>query len=147
MGFQLPAHSFQPKDKEEKERKKENMGFHLPVLSLRGSETTEAISLNREKLKIMDKRYFVYIMTNKWNTTFYTGVTNNLKKRIYEHKEKFVDGFTKKYNINKLVYYEIFNDIYKAIEREKQIKAGSRRKKVELIKGMNPEWIDLYDEL
>ncbi len=94
-----------------------------------------------------DKQYYVYILTNKWNTTLYTGVTNNLKKRVYEHKMKVVDGFTKKYNLNKLVYYEIFTDIYNAIAREKQIKAGSRQKKIDLINGINPEWRDLYDEL
>ena len=95
----------------------------------------------------MDNQYFVYIMTNKNNTTLYTGVTCNLQKRIYEHKEKLVDGFTKKYNINKLVYYEIFDDVYNAISREKQIKSGSRQKKVNLIDGMNKKWKDLYAEL
>ncbi len=86
-------------------------------------------------------------MANKSNTVFYTGITNNLKKRIYEHKEKLVDGFTKKYNINKLVYYEIFDDAYNAISREKQIKGGSRQKKIVLVEGMNKGWKDLYDEL
>uniref|UniRef100_A0A7V0Z4C2 GIY-YIG nuclease family protein n=1 Tax=candidate division WOR-3 bacterium TaxID=2052148 RepID=A0A7V0Z4C2_UNCW3 len=94
-----------------------------------------------------NKQYYVYIMTNKWNTTIYTGVTNDLKRRVYEHKMKMVNGFTKKYNLNKLVYYEIFFDSYNAIVREKQIKAGPRRKKVALINTMNPEWRDLYDEL
>ena len=86
-------------------------------------------------------------MTNKNNTVLYTGITNNLKKRVYEHKEKVIDGFTKRYNINKLVYYEIFQDSYNAITREKQIKAGSRQKKVNLIDIMNKGWKDLYDEL
>ena len=86
-------------------------------------------------------------MTNKRNTVLYTGVTNNLKKRIYEHKAKLVAGFTKKYNINKLVYYEIFDNMYNAIAREKQIKAGSRKKKFNLINSINPRWKDLYDEL
>ena len=86
-------------------------------------------------------------MTNKRNTVLYTGITSNLKKRVYEHKTKIVKGFTEKYNINKLVYYEVFNDIRDAIAREKQIKAGSRNKKIELIKNMNPKWKDLYDEL
>jgi len=86
-------------------------------------------------------------MTNKWNTTLYTGVTNYLKRRVYEHKMKMVNGFTKKYNLDKLVYYEIFFDSYNAIVREKQIKAGSRRKKIALINTMNPEWRDLYDKL
>ncbi len=95
----------------------------------------------------MEKRYFVYIITNQRNTTLYTGVTNNLRKRIYQHRQKVVDGFTKKYNIFKLVYYEIFEDIYRAIAREKQIKAGSRKIKINLIKSMNPEWKDLHGEL
>lgn len=77
----------------------------------------------------------------------YTGVTSNLKKRVFEHKEKFVEGFTKKYNVEKLVYYEVFDSIEDAIVREKQIKAGSRVKKLELIKSMNPGFNDLYNEL
>ena len=86
-------------------------------------------------------------MTSKHKKVLYTGVTNNLKKRAYEHKTKSVPGFTKKYNINSLIYYEVFNDIYNAITREKQIKAGSRRKKIYLIESMNPLWKDLYDDL
>ena len=86
------------------------------------------------------------MMTNKNNTVIYTGVTNNLKQRVYEHKEKLIDGFTKKYNLNKLVYFEITNDIDSAIQREKQIKAGSRQKKIDLINSINVEWKDLYDE-
>jgi len=95
----------------------------------------------------MDKQYYVYIMTNRNNTVLYTGVTNNLIRRIYEHKEKLVDGFAKKYNITKLVYYEVFEDIENAIYREKQIKAGSRQKKIDLINQMNRVWRDLYGEL
>ena len=86
-------------------------------------------------------------MTNKNNSVLYTGMTNNLIRRVYEHKEKIIDGFTKKYNCTKLVYYEIFNDSYNAIAREKQIKAGSRKKKIDLINAVNPEWKDLYDDL
>lgn len=86
-------------------------------------------------------------MTNKTNTVLYTGVTSDLIKRIYEHKEKFVSGFTAKYNVNKLVYCEVFDDITNAIYREKQIKAGSRRKKIELINSLNSGWKDLYSEL
>ena len=93
------------------------------------------------------KQYYVYIMTNKINTVLYTGVTSDLKKRIWEHKEKVIDGFTKNYNINKLIFFEIYNDPENAILREKQIKAGPRTKKVELIIGINPEWKDLYDKL
>ena len=86
-------------------------------------------------------------MTNVRNTVLYVGVTNDLVRRIYEHKEKLVNGFTKKYNVVKLVYYEVFEDIENAILREKQIKAGSRRKKVKLVDSMNKEWCDLYGEL
>ncbi len=95
----------------------------------------------------MNKQSYVYIMTNNSNTALYTGVTSNLIKRVYEHKEKFVDGFTKKYNIDKLVYYEVFDDIQNAIQREKQIKAGSRSKKVALINKMNDKWCDLYSDI
>ncbi len=94
----------------------------------------------------MEKRGYVYILTNKNNTTLYTGVTSNLPKRIYEHKNKLVDGFSKKYNLDKLVYYEIFDEIIEAISREKQIKAGSRKKKIELINSQNPEWEDLSED-
>lgn len=94
------------------------------------------------------KQCFVYIMTNKNNTTLYTGVTGkNLKARIWEHKNKVVPGFTSKYNINKIVYYEVFDDVYNAIAREKQIKNLVRRKKIALIEKNNPLWEDLYDEL
>ncbi|TAN33408.1 GIY-YIG nuclease family protein [Patescibacteria group bacterium] len=95
------------------------------------------------------KQYYVYIMTNKNNTVLYTGVTNSLVRRAYEHKSKFsfYESFTKKYNINKLVYYECFDNVNNAITREKQIKAGSRKKKIDLINKMNPIWRDLYGEL
>jgi len=95
----------------------------------------------------MNRQYYVYIMTNKHNTVLYTGLTNNLKKRVYEHKEKLVEGFTKKCNITKLVCYEVFEDPENAISREKQIKAGSRQKKIDLINSMNTEWLDLYDRI
>ena len=95
----------------------------------------------------MEKQGYVYIMTNKSNTTLYTGVTSNLAKRTYEHRMKLVDGFTKKYNLTKLVYYEVFDGIENAILREKQMKAGSRRTKVELTNRMNSDWKDLYEEL
>jgi len=77
----------------------------------------------------------------------YTGITGDLVRRTYEHKQKILEGFTKKYNINRLVYYEVFNDPENAIARAKQIKAGSRKKKLQLIEGMNPGWKDLYDEI
>ena len=95
----------------------------------------------------MNKQGYIYILFNKRNGTLYTGVTSNLVKRIYEHKNKVVDGFTKKYNIDKLGYYEVFDDITSAIEREKQIKAGSRKKKLSLIESINPEWKDLYETI
>lgn len=90
---------------------------------------------------------YIYILFNKRNGTLYTGVTSNLKKRIYEHKNKLVDGFTSKYDVNKLAYFEEYNDIKNAIEREKQIKAGSRKKKIALIESMNADWKDLSDLL
>ena len=93
------------------------------------------------------KQYCIYIMANKINTVLYTGVTSNLPRRIYEHKNKVVEGFTKRYNIIKLVYYEIFDDPETAIRREKQIKSGSRKKKVDLIMSMNPEFNDLSDSI
>jgi len=80
-------------------------------------------------------------------TVLYTGVTNDLRKRVYQHREKLVDGFTMKYRITKLVYYEIFQDSENAIMREKQIKAGSRQKKIALINTMNKDWLDLYEQL
>jgi len=87
------------------------------------------------------------MMTNRVNRVIYTGVTSDLQKRVYEHREKIVEGFTKKYNVNKLVYYEVFDDIENAIIREKQIKAGPRKKKLSLIENMNPKFKDLYNEL
>ena len=92
------------------------------------------------------KDYYVYIMTNK-SKTLYTGISNNLIRRVYEHKNKLVEGFTKKYNIEKLVYFELFNNPDDAIRREKQIKGWLRKKKIDLIKSMNPEWKDLSDGL
>jgi putative endonuclease len=86
-------------------------------------------------------------MTNSGNTVLYVGVTNDLIRRVYEHKEKLANGFTRKYNVVKLVYYEILEDIQNAILREKQIKAGSRQKKIQLVNSMNREWHDLYDQL
>ena len=93
------------------------------------------------------EKYYIYIMTNKVNTVFYVGVTNNLLRRIYEHKQKYIQGFTEKYNIIKLVYYEVFDDISFAILREKQLKRWHREWKVNLIKSQNPEMRDLYEEL
>jgi len=86
-------------------------------------------------------------MTNKHNNVLYTGITSDLKRRVYEHKEKVVNGVTKKYNITKLVYYEVFDNPENAILREKQIKAGSRQKKIDLINTTNRKWLNLYEEL
>ena len=89
--------------------------------------------------------YYVYIMANKTNVAIYTGVTNNLQRRVYEHKNNLLpDSFTAKYNIHKLVYFETTTDIYFAIEREKQIKSHSRKWKNDLVNSLNPEWDDLY---
>jgi len=91
------------------------------------------------------KAYYVYIMTNK-SRRLYTGVTNNLERRVYEHKHKLLPGFTSKYNITKLVFFEAGDDISVAIAREKQIKGWLRAKKIALIESMNPEWKDLSED-
>jgi putative endonuclease len=92
------------------------------------------------------KRYWVYIMTNRWHTVLYAGVTNNINRRTFQHKSGTGGVFTRKYNVNKLVYIETTDSIRDAIAREKQIKAGSRKKKFALIAGVNPEWKDLSEE-
>jgi len=94
-----------------------------------------------------EHQYFVYIMTNKYNTALYTGVTNNLPRRVLEHRSGQGGAFTGKYKIYKLVYYEAGSDVNAVIAREKQIKAGSRQKKIDLVNSINPEWQDLYDAL
>lgn len=91
------------------------------------------------------RQYYVYIMTNR-SRTLYTGVTNNLYRRVYEHKNKLIAGFTEKYKITKLVYYEVTNEVASAIAREKQIKGWLRKKKIALIESMNPKWKDLSRE-
>ena len=91
--------------------------------------------------------YYVYIITNKTNSVIYTGVTNDLQRRVYEHKNKLVDGFSKRYNLCKLVYFEEATDVYSAISREKQIKDWRRIKKISLIDAFNPDWKDLSDSL
>ena len=95
---------------------------------------------------MQDRQYCVYIMTNAHNTTLYTGVTNILQRRVLEHREGEGSSFTKRYNLTKLIYFECGNDVETAIFREKQIKAGSRQKKIDLVNQMNPEWKDLYEE-
>lgn len=91
----------------------------------------------------MDRKYFTYIMTNKYNTVLYTGVTNNLERRVFEHKNKLVKGFSGKYNLDKLVFFEVFNTPEEAIGAEKKIKGWVRKKKKDLIVSMNHDWIDL----
>ena len=93
------------------------------------------------------KSYFVYIVASKRNGTLYIGVTNNLIKRVYEHRNNLVEGFTKKYSVHKLVYYEETNNINSAISREKQLKKWNRNWKLELIEKKNPNWQDLYETL
>ena len=90
------------------------------------------------------KTYYVYILASKRNGTLYIGVTNDLKRRIYEHKNKLIDGFTKKYNVNMLVWYEQTNDINSALEKEKQLKKWNRQWKIKMIETNNYEWLDLY---
>jgi len=94
----------------------------------------------------MSRQYFVYILTNKTNRVLYIGVTSNLERRIYEHKNKLVEGFSKKYNLQKLVYYEVTNDVNSAIKREKQLKNWHRQWKTNLVNQFNPEWRDLSEE-
>lgn len=94
----------------------------------------------------MGNGYFVYIMTNKYNTVLYTGVTNDLKRRVWEHKEG-LSTFTNRYRVTKLVYYEEFESIHLAIAREKQIKGGSRQKKIDLVNTLNLDWNDLYEDI
>ena len=95
----------------------------------------------------MNRQYYVYIMTNRNNTVLYTGVTSDLMRRVYEHKAKLVPGFTRRYNIDKLVYYEAHDWVEDAILREKRIKGSSRAKKIRLVESMNEHWHDLYDGL
>ena len=95
----------------------------------------------------MDKEYYVYILASRRNGTLYTGVTADIIRRVYEHKNDFIDGFTQQHHIHMLVYYEVFADIQDAIAREKQIKNWERAWKKDLIEKDNPRWIDLYDGL
>ena len=96
---------------------------------------------------MFERQPAIYIMANKHRGTLYTGVTSDLLKRVYEHKKAVFPGFTSRYGCKNLVYYEFFGDMFLAIEREKQIKAGSRKKKLALIESFNSEWKDLYDTL
>lgn len=107
-------------------------------LSFPRKQESKAITMNQ---------YYVYILSSKKNGTLYVGVTNNLVKRIYTHRNDFIEGFTKKYHVHQLVYYEASSDIYTAITREKQIKKWNRAWKIELIDKNNPGWEDLYNSL
>lgn len=93
------------------------------------------------------REYYIYIMTNQHNRVLYTGVTNNLYFRVQQHKNSQGGFFTSRYKVNKLVYFECFETAYEAISREKQIKAGSRQKKIDLINNINPDWEDLFDSI
>ena len=101
----------------------------------------------RNEMTKQSKNYYIYILTNFENGTLYTGITNDLIRRVYEHREKLVEGFTKKYDLDKLVYYEIYESPEQAILREKQIKGGSRKKKLDLINNFNRDWKDLYEDI
>lgn len=100
-----------------------------------------------DRLKGMSRDYYVYILASKNNNVLYIGVTNNLKRRAYEHRLGLIEGFTKKYHVHKLIYFEQTNDIKSAIEREKRMKAWKRDWKVELIEKENKNWEDLYDKI
>ena len=93
------------------------------------------------------KNYYVYIVTNKPRGTLYIGMTNNLIRRAYEHRKGLIEGFTKKYNLKRLVYYEVFNRVEDAILREKRLKKWNRQWKIDLIEKVNPNWYDLYEKL
>jgi putative endonuclease len=95
----------------------------------------------------MDKQFYVYMITNYSESSIYTGITNDLIRRVYEHKNKLNNGYSSRYNINKLVYYEVFDDPINAIAREKQIKGWTRIKKKKLITSFNPDWYDLYEKI
>jgi putative endonuclease len=96
---------------------------------------------------VIEKQYYVYIMTNAKHSTLYTSFSNDLKARVWSHKGRFVDGFTKRYHVDMLVHYEATESVESALARERQIKAGSRQDKMELINSVNPKWEDLSDKL
>ena len=94
-----------------------------------------------------DRQFYVYILTNAARTVLYIGITNDLVRRVYEHREKFVDGFRKRYHLDRLVYYEVLGTAYDAITREKQLKGWTRKRKLDLIQGTNPSLRDCYAEI
>ena len=98
-------------------------------------------------MTLNERTYYVYLLASRRNGTLYVGVTNNLSRRVWEHKEGVIDGFTKEYDVKLLVYYESYPDVRDAIQREKNIKKWPRRWKIDLIRSMNPDWRDLYEEL
>ena len=104
-----------------------------------------SIKLNDKQIASTGNQYYIYMVTNYTNNVLYTGVTNNLIKRIHQHKEKYTESFTKKYNCNKLVYFEIYQDINQALEREKYIKKKKRDFKNSLVNSINPNWLDLFE--
>jgi putative endonuclease len=108
-------------------------------------EASEAIRIGN--YMHYDTQYYVYFMANRTNVALYIGVTNYLKRRVFEHKSKFVKGFTEKYDIDKLVYYEVYYDPESGILREKRLKGSSRARKNKFVESLNPHWIDLYDEI
>lgn len=95
----------------------------------------------------MSKQPAIYMLTNKPNGTLYIGVTSNLPERVWQHRHKITEGFSAKYNLTRLVYFELYDDMYDVIYREKQLKAGSREKKLALIESANPQWLDLYEQI
>ena len=92
---------------------------------------------------MLEKNYYVYILTNDWGNVMYIGMTSNLERRLYEHKHELADGFTKRYHVHKLVYYEQTNDAYSAVTRERQLKGWTRKRKDALVEAVNPNWEDL----
>ena len=110
------------------------------------NECEKSLNLKNDRIQMTEKAYYVYILTNWNNKVMYVGITNNLERRIYEHKEKVVKGFTKKYNVNKLVFYEQTSDIAEALNREKEIKKWRREKKNRLVVNTNPLWRDLSED-
>ena len=111
------------------------------------AERSSESDINSFTMMKMKRHPAVYILTNHTNTVLYIGVTSNPIKRVWEHKQKFVEGFTSNYHLYKLIYYEILDSMENAIQREKQLKRWSRKKKESLIERLNPEWMDLYDEI
>jgi putative endonuclease len=116
------------------------------VALLFGLEILRSLGLaQNDRAKYMSKQYYVYIMASR-SHVLYAGVTNDLQRRVEQHKQKAVEGFTQKYNVTRLVYYEMTNDVHVALNREKEIKGWLRKKKIALIESMNPQWRDLSEE-